>query len=607
MNSREELKFAAFVLNMEDSSSFLDSMSKIIEFSLWKHENETMYIKELIDYIDSDEGFNLKFSTDEVLECAKSFNNAYEVSGYKDEEKIKLTEDRYKYLKTNVKEHDLSNTINRFYNNYLKLESKTKYSLKDVEKIIHNFLFDLSQESKVDFESIINEISKNISNANEKLSRGKLSPANLGVINQFLSWEDNIKDELVYQVYNTGASFYILNSRKDLSEIDFFKEMKLYLDTNLIFRMLGINGKELEEQTIEIFDKLSKTNAAFYISKISYGEFWNTVKERLQFMKNEANFVTENKLQYYIEDKINTSFYDYFVEWRAKGGQNKARHFLPYLENKLDKLVKKYNITVEKKYNKSLIDSKDVKSYAHDFSSFVNRRPHSAIKNDMENYSYMQNMIAECETKARVYFLTFDYRLINFCNQFKNIPKIIIHPARLYSLYLKTMGRSSSTDLQSFIKLIKIENNSMPISDETYYILNDLISYFEEDETNKIDPGIIRASISQIMTDHISRDLENSSYDDRRKKIKEIIEMEYKKENDSQRAKLQSTIRLNKLLLWIISIITLLFLSMLILVFYLFGVLTSPLDLVISSVMTILISASPHIYRYVNVNNKKKD
>jgi cation transport ATPase len=120
---------------------------------------------------------------------------------------------------------------------------------------------------------------------------------------------------------------------------------------------------------------------------------------------------------------------------------------------------------------------------------------------------------------TQIFLLSTDYELIGFDNYQRLNSRVVIHPARLYALILKVMGRVNKSELDSFIKLIKIDINSEQwISDETMALLNEQLNFYES------DTGMQKPYIEAIMESQILQEVDRLPIEQKSEYINRIFE-----------------------------------------------------------------------------------
>src|SRR5690606_15256579 len=78
------------------------------------------------------------------------------------------------------------------------------------------------------------------------------------IVNDFIQWEDEQKNNILYSLYGAGLEFSILSVKKDLVNLNAFKNKTLYLDTNVLFRLIGLNGEDLANRTEGFLKRFKK-------------------------------------------------------------------------------------------------------------------------------------------------------------------------------------------------------------------------------------------------------------------------------------------------------------------------------------------------------------
>src|SRR5690606_29010217 len=137
------------------------------------------------------------------------------------------------------------------------------------KEAIQLFLFNTLVDSRSDF----NKLFLNSGKSTTKSIRTK----DVNIINSFLEWENKAKDEILESIYFSGYEFAILSAKKNLLDEKTFNSKILYIDTNVIFRLLGINGKELQNRAELYVKRFKDTGMELRISYPTKLEYSRTI------------------------------------------------------------------------------------------------------------------------------------------------------------------------------------------------------------------------------------------------------------------------------------------------------------------------------------------
>lgn len=148
---------------------------------------------------------------------------------------VKLTSEKFNEIDKNISDYSIEPHIERF------LDQK-KFDLKKKDKILE-ILFQSIYENIYTFkpEKIETIIPQNISD--------KLSQEDLDIFNAFLEFDEPAKNRCLYNHFAKAIEFAILTSGKGVTQFseNLYKDKCYLLDTNIIFRLIGVGGSERQE------------------------------------------------------------------------------------------------------------------------------------------------------------------------------------------------------------------------------------------------------------------------------------------------------------------------------------------------------------------------
>lgn len=484
MEKLNQIRIGALLHNLEDSSSFFLVLKKCIDYCFGMKQTTSMSVNEIINFLASEEGVCMDFSQSDIVDCCKSFNMVYKISGHRDRERISISDEVYQNILVKLEEIDFDKLIKHFYEKVLDQSKRKNHHFDKIAEAIYLFLYNLLIESEIEYSKLF-QVEKAI------LAKKVRKIEFVEIINDFIQWEDEVKNNILYSLYGAGIEFSILSVKKDLISLDTLQNRTIYLDTNIIFRLLGLNGPELKERTEDFLKKFQENKMRFCISSLTMKEFESVLRQKVLFIMTNMNYSSKYTIGNYPgfgQDPY--SFSNFFIEWRSKHPGAKNTSLVPFINAQLQKMTEQFQIIIEKKFKASILDKDEIDKLVDYYKQvrYHKRKSDSIIETDVKNYLYMLHQRSETNIKNSIftdfYFLSSDYELIHFDNLNKDNSRVVFHPARLYSVILKFSGRINKTELMSFIRLLKVDiKTEEKVSESTKLIINDQIHFYEQDET----------------------------------------------------------------------------------------------------------------------------
>ena len=97
------------------------------------------------------------------------------------------------------------------------------------------------------------------------------------IINGFLDWENDEKNVAIFNLASYALEYCLLTSKKGTHlKLEKLTKKVFYLDTNILYRALGINGVERKQRTHSFLRKLLEANDEIKITKVAWEEYQNS-------------------------------------------------------------------------------------------------------------------------------------------------------------------------------------------------------------------------------------------------------------------------------------------------------------------------------------------
>ena len=530
------IRIGSLLHNIEDSSSFNLILKKLVDYTFAFKNTTILSVYEIIEFLSSEDGICMDFGHDEIVECIKEFDSIFNMYGNKDVESIEIDDTYLTKIIEKIKTVDLESVLQQFYDKILPKNKKKLYKKDKITEAIYLFLYTLLIESEIEYKRLFSIDIKGIAKLVRKIEY-------TDIVNDFINWDDEAKNNILYSLYGAGLEFSILSMKKNLIDVEALKGKTIYLDTNVVFRILGINGPDLQKRTEDFVSRFSKTGMKIKISSVTKNEFDDTIKQKILFLRENLNHSSKYTIEEFQSgDRDQYSFFQFYIDWNKNKNGLKITSLGPYIQALFKKMIRKYKIDLETKIDKTINTKPIIDQLVDEYKevSSRNRKTLNVIKNDMKNYNYIlslrENKLDKSFLSVNYFFLSTDYELISFDNSNKDNFKVVLHPARLYSIILKFCGRISATELMSFIRMLKVDiKTEERISEATRLIINDHLNFYES------DVELQQPYLEALAENHILDRIEKADIPGKREILNEIFEKVSKEqlrtkqiENDNQ-------------------------------------------------------------------------
>ena len=485
---------------------------RIIESIFIDNENKKLTLSGIIELINKK--YSLIFSEEDIIKYINYKGKfIYDSNNIID---VNLEQGHFKKLKEKTSNKDLEYYIGEFCSSY-------KLDLNYCKNIIYKFLYDKFQ---VDINGFSKLLKKDIS-IEEKLSVKDIDfekEDDINIINNFLDWENEEKNIIIYNIASLSLEYcFVSNKINNNFNLSNLKNKNIYLDSNIIFRAMGINGKDRKKQ-VEIFlEKFKESEENLFRSLKTEQEINETIRLKLKHLNRENLNKYGGKI-FKIYTK-NEDFISYYYNWIEGKRNTNVKLFESYIKNEFQEVLRKYNIKIdrenkleEKEYKDIILDtSSNIKNFKGINNSYVSSEIDAnniLLIEKLRNKSNYNNLF-DC----KYFMISTDQKLIKwYYITNKNVPAVIL-PSQWMSILLRYLGRSKD-DFKSFVSFLNIRNRESILSNEKLTLI--IESVFELTTNIEQANGIV---YNIINSKFLEENLETTD-NEIKEKVKEIAKSE---------------------------------------------------------------------------------
>lgn len=456
---------------------------KVIESIFIDNNNDFIGIHSLIDSLKSK--YILDFTEEEIKDIV-SDTNFFNTSNCKVEDlKITLTAKRFENISKKINSNNLDFFIQEFQ------VINQSFNLKDLKNVVYRFLYEIFQTNILSFSKLIdpNVQIQELLNINDH----NLNSVEIEIINGFLNWENDEKNKVIFDISNLALEYCLITNKKGANiKLDNLKNKNFYLDTNVIFRAVGINGENRQKRTITFLEKFKEAKENLFISKFTEEE----IKKTLEFYINQTSRYNSARLNsdVFLKFRKNQDFIDYYHSWRRKRTNDSTELFKAHVFSRIEELKVRFEIKNDYKEYFDFKDSK-IEEFILDRSSQINTfKSGGKLSSNLEASIIDAKNIHLIETlrnghfinifDCKYYFISADQllRKWDYANN-KSIP-IVLLPSQWMSILLRYLNRTSD-DFKSFVSFLNINNGEKGISNENLQLILNGISEITSDFTQQ--------------------------------------------------------------------------------------------------------------------------
>lgn len=457
----EYLLKLALVVNTSHSK-FIDNLTNIIIYVLYTYNSEGKQIKieDLPKAIEKISG--LEFTIKEIQQAIEEQgSNFYEISG----KVLILTEAGNKQIHIENRKK-FENIIKRYIEKY-NISKQTE----EVKKLIYEFLYNSVQNN---IEALLN-VATGTDSSQILAQLKKLDNEDRRIINDFIDWDDEQKNELLYEIISFAVDYCCLTIKKDKANFSTLLQGKtFYLDTNILFRMLGLNNEQRKETILQFVNKFKEAKIKLLITSFTKTETLNSIQYHVRQVKKIMQGYTGNGnalSRLYDKSNYEDSFLTVYLAWAMKNGiQGHYDDFHKYLQKEFYELVNEIrtvdagNIQIPEGILESYISWKDGK---------ITREN---AEYDIKNLIFIDRIRKQKSNtmgwNVGEYLISADHKLIKWADRnFSKENPIAVLPSVWYSMLLKLQGRAQN-DIKAFSEFIKIRYIQDKPTENIQYLIN---------------------------------------------------------------------------------------------------------------------------------------
>lgn len=447
---------------------------KIIESALLSNDNKQLSIDSIIDYIQ--ENYYIQFDEAEITNIVTSPKEDGFLANQKNGETyVCLSEKRKQALQGKISKK----TIDYFICEFEK-DNETLVTGTNVKELIYRFLYELLSSNISSFKKLLD----NRQNLGDLIAKEEktYTAVEREIVNSFLIWDNNEKNKAIFDIASYALEYCMIsNSNLGTSlHLSSLKNKIFYLDTNVVYRALGINGVNRQTRTKTFLKKFLEAGEKLTISKFSEFEFKESIRFYVEKLKryplrklNPAVF-KENYFQNL------SAVFDYYHKWRIGKVNDSFELFEAHVVSQYESFKKEFEIIVDYKIPFDINDEATeniITEISRSISSFKTaegaNHGHDSDFNDACNIQLVQLKRDGKNTNlfdAKYFLISTDQSLRRWDYQRNNVTPIVILPSQWLSIILRYINRTSD-DFKSFVSFLNLPNTETNIDSEKLHII----------------------------------------------------------------------------------------------------------------------------------------
>ena len=476
---------AAIYSENNDAVYESEIQEQIIECMFTSTGNEYFTISEIISSVL--EIYKYHISEEEVEKIIKKTRGKFQ----------QVTKDGCKAYSLTKQAYDEAETLQKNnIDSYIDLFIKER-NINDPEKCknaIHVYLYELTTtninsyrvllEGKDGTQFTSDELSVDVSDLND---------IEKSLVHDFLSWNNPEKNAALGNLVFCCLEYCLLINGDTPNNLlkRYIKTRDIYLDTNIIFRALGINGESRKKVILAFIKKCKQASIKLYITHNTRKEFFDTIN----YYVNQMQHLKKGTIFPGAYDQITDyNIFSFYEEWYRNHANTSLKYFITYINSQYMEFVKEFCIEDDAMIPASIYNSSIFKAERNNYSASI-KNVKQKINDDYtpEDYRYTQRdshdatvvryiELLRIKTNAKDIFLVSSDKALRLwdMNRTNSIYPVVIYPSQLFLILLKTCGRSEN-DYDCFVNFINIRPTSKQVSPENAHAIISGISSITED------------------------------------------------------------------------------------------------------------------------------
>lgn len=422
---------------------------KVIEDALFVMNNEEgVTIGALADFIEKE--YSFVFDESELLKVLRDpkFSHIFEWRA--------AAEVDTRYLLKKERRRDLdkieTKTLNDFIDEYLSLNGLSP----ERKESLYQYLYGV-------FTTNVDSFKRMLEVKNVKMLTEHYSPQeeDVDIINGFLDWDNEQKNVAIFNLASYALEFCLLTSKKESSiKLESLRHKTFYLDTNILYRAIGINGEDRKLRSLSFLRKLKESDDKILISRVTWEEYESSLKAHIKRLRRSETPAIRSTV--YTEYVTYDDIYRYYHLWASKKNNATVDLFVDWIKASMKALIEDFGIEVDTftPYSPEK-EQKNLEEMAAQIKGFGRDKPFDTALTDAQNITWVESSRKKGETtifSTKTYLISSDRGLYVWDSKYhsKRTP-IVVMPSQWLSLLLRYVARSSD-DFRSFVCFLNIQD-----------------------------------------------------------------------------------------------------------------------------------------------------
>lgn len=458
MDKTSYLRYS-FLLSDSGATTFNTNLKKLIMLVLAERYGEGLIVHEIVQAIQNK--FGIEFTDTEIVSAIRNSNKEILLLEKKDDpvyNRYDLTPKAYE----KIHDQDTSVTLKSFVRRFLDASPDVEMEEDKVHDLLVHFFYISFNSNVENILALLNK--KDIPLAQDSFDCFQNNEKM--VINSFLDWQNQEKDELIYNIISCCYNYCLLTVRKNESSFkDVLKGKVFYLDANIIFRLMGINKEERQNVVQNFIRRCKEMGIKIKYTNVTLGEINNTIEHYVGNIKkwlHQQQPICTDAMRAISGKYANLDFYDQYVRWIRNGNRTgDYTGFIKYLKKIALTAVRDFELDSFSVFNASSQRGK-FEGWCRQFKEYKEQRSRAAYEGAIEaDINNFMHLLERNQSEGKVsflevqnYIITADHYFVNWAREIlPNVIPVVVLPSVWYTIILRFFGRTSD-DYMAFSQFL---------------------------------------------------------------------------------------------------------------------------------------------------------
>ena len=478
---------AVLYAETHETFSAADIQSDIIRCIIANGNNAPLSYEEIAASIAS--SYHCHIAEDEIIQAiARSKSKVYEVKKVNGQGTVKLTSSAYKRTKESMQKN-IDYYIGLFLSEYPECDNEQcKYA-------IQRYLYELTTSNINSYKVLLGGVDgSKFAGSDLSVDVKDLDDAQRDIVHRFIEWDNVEKNEALSNIVLCCLEYCLLVNGDHVNPLvaRTIRNRKIFLDTNIIFRALGINGLARKDVILAFLKKCQQASLKLFVSEVTEKEFFNAVSYYIEEIRKYPRghvFIGAYEL---LSDY---NMFSFFESWEKSHPDASLNYFFVYIRSLYIKFCSEYGIQSNEKIPQEIYNSEEYKNRRTKYITSIQKKKaqindyyisedtyYSPRNNhDATIVAYVEMLRAIKVEEDDIFIVSSDkaLRLWDMTRSSHSYP-VVVYPSQLFLILIKMVGRSED-DFKSFVSFINIRPRSNQLTAEKANIIISGISSVTED------------------------------------------------------------------------------------------------------------------------------